>query len=87
MVSFLFELLLAADANFRMVRKKVSSEAADPTLSAGWSYFCETTKYRAHLEKYGSQKEVVRIQFHLFIFIHADIVYPAFNVCQAPRCT
>lgn len=58
---FLFALFLGNDANFRMVRRKVSSEAADPTLSAGWSYFCETTKYRAHLEKYGNQKEVVRI--------------------------
>ncbi|KAF7977149.1 hypothetical protein HWV62_4563 [Athelia sp. TMB] len=55
---FLFSLFLGNDANFRMVRKKVSSEAADPTLSKGWSYFCEVTKYREHLATYGDQKEV-----------------------------
>ncbi|KZP17622.1 hypothetical protein FIBSPDRAFT_957071 [Athelia psychrophila] len=55
---FIFELLLAADANFRMVRMKVSSEAADPTCSAGLSYFCEMSKYREHLAKYGDQKEI-----------------------------
>ncbi|KAF7977625.1 hypothetical protein HWV62_3024 [Athelia sp. TMB] len=57
-IQYLFALFLGNDANFRMVRKKVSSEAADPTLSEGWSYFCETTKYREHLAKYGDQKEV-----------------------------
>ncbi|KAF7972344.1 hypothetical protein HWV62_18114 [Athelia sp. TMB] len=55
---FLFGLFLAEDANFRMVRKKVSSEAADPTLSAGLSYFVEMSKYRQHLAGYGDQKEV-----------------------------
>ncbi|KAF7969882.1 hypothetical protein HWV62_25675 [Athelia sp. TMB] len=57
-IQYLFALFLGNDANFRMVRKKVSSEEADPTLSAGWSYFCEMTKYRQHLAKYGDQKEV-----------------------------
>lgn len=56
---WLFALFLGNDANFRMVRKKVSSEMADPTLSKGWSYFCEITKYREHVAKYGDQKEVV----------------------------
>ncbi|KAF7967636.1 hypothetical protein HWV62_33617 [Athelia sp. TMB] len=57
-IRYLFALFLGNDANFRMVRKKVSSEAADPSLSEGWSYFCEMTKYRDHLAKYGDQKEV-----------------------------
>lgn len=43
----------------RMVRKKVSSEDADPTLSPGWSYFVETTKYKEHLANYQEQKETV----------------------------
>lgn len=42
-----------------MVRKKVSSEAADPTLSAGLSYFVEISKYREHVAKYGDQVEIV----------------------------
>jgi hypothetical protein len=32
-----------------MVRKKVSSEEADPTLSPGYSYYCEVKKYNDHL--------------------------------------
>lgn len=51
-----------------MVRKKVSSEAADPTFSGGWSYFVEATKYREHIDKQGEQKEVVRT----FSFLPCD---------------
>lgn len=43
----------------RMVRKKVSSEDADPMLSLGWAYFVESTKYKQHLAKYQEQKETV----------------------------
>lgn len=42
-----------------MIRKKVSSEDADPTLSPGYSYFVEQKKYSEHLAKYGEQKDVV----------------------------
>jgi hypothetical protein len=57
---FLFAERRGADANFRMVRKKVSSEAADPTLSEGYSFFTEVKKYYNHLAKYGVQIEEVR---------------------------
>lgn len=42
-----------------MVRKKVLSEAADPTLSDGFSFFTEVKKYYNHLAKYGIQVEEV----------------------------
>jgi hypothetical protein len=42
-----------------MVRKKVSSEENDPTLSPGWSYYCEVKKYNGHLAT-GVEKEEVR---------------------------
>jgi hypothetical protein len=41
-----------------MVRKKVSSEANDPTLSPGWSYYCEVKKYTEHLAT-GLEKDEV----------------------------
>jgi len=56
---WLYARIHANDANFRMVRKKVSSEAADPSLSHGWAIFSEVTKYYAHLAKYGDQPEEV----------------------------
>jgi hypothetical protein len=39
-----------------MVRKKVSSEENDPTLSPGWSYYCEVRKYMDYLAT-GVEKE------------------------------
>ncbi|KAJ7182801.1 hypothetical protein C8R43DRAFT_1116421 [Mycena crocata] len=46
---FLYALFLAMDANFRLKRKDVSSEDADPGLSRGWSFFTEVSAYMAHL--------------------------------------
>lgn len=60
-IQYLFAQFDANDANFRMVRKKVSSEAADPTLSHGWSFFCEVIKYNGHLATTGIQPEQVSL--------------------------
>ncbi|KAJ7821404.1 hypothetical protein B0H13DRAFT_1660306, partial [Mycena leptocephala] len=46
---FLYALYLALDANFRMRRKKVSSEAKDPSLGEGWSFFVHTALYYQYL--------------------------------------
>lgn len=51
----------ALDANFRMVRKKVSSEAADPSLSRGYAYFGEIEKYHSHLEKFSDLPVAVSV--------------------------
>jgi hypothetical protein len=80
---FLYSLLLGADANFRMVRKKVSSEEADPTLSPGWSYYCEVTKYNEHLAT-GVEKEEVRTLSFLtkhFLISIGTSERTALNVC------
>ncbi|KAJ7823221.1 hypothetical protein B0H14DRAFT_3470200 [Mycena olivaceomarginata] len=45
-------LVLAIDANFRLMRKDVSSEEKDPGLVRGWGFFGDVTKYMAHLEKH-----------------------------------
>jgi len=66
-----------------MVRKKVSSEAADPTLSHGWAIFCEVGKYYSHLAKYGDQPEEVN---DLIVFmlngLRSSIFTLALHVCQ-----
>jgi len=51
---WLYSLFLGIDANFKLKRKKVSSEKADPSLSHGWSYFVEETKYKAFLNENGN---------------------------------
>jgi hypothetical protein len=52
---WVYAIYKALDANFRMVRNKVSSEAADPSLGVGFTYFGENMKYINHLELYGNQ--------------------------------
>jgi hypothetical protein len=57
--SFLFALYLAIDANFRLCRRDVSSEAKDPGIMRGWAFFGAVTQYMAHLEAHvGETQEV-----------------------------
>ncbi|KAJ6462254.1 hypothetical protein C8R47DRAFT_1225566 [Mycena vitilis] len=55
--AFIYALYLAIDANFRLKRKDVSSEAKDPGLVKGWAFFGEVPHYMAHLAKFWDQKQ------------------------------
>ncbi|KAJ7494547.1 hypothetical protein B0H11DRAFT_2155926 [Mycena galericulata] len=55
---FLYILFIAIDACFRLKRRLVSSEAKDPALGSGWSYFTEDTAYRKYLLTVTDQKEM-----------------------------
>ncbi|KAF8138624.1 hypothetical protein EV363DRAFT_1394065 [Boletus edulis] len=46
---WLHGLFVAIDANFRLKRKAVSSDAADPGLNRGWAYFVEEKSYKDYL--------------------------------------
>ncbi|KAJ6530884.1 hypothetical protein DFH09DRAFT_1250330 [Mycena vulgaris] len=54
---FLYALFLALDANFRMRRKKVSSEEKDPSLGDGWSFYGAIAPYYTYLAKNWGQKQ------------------------------
>ncbi|KAJ7127920.1 hypothetical protein C8R44DRAFT_616252 [Mycena epipterygia] len=54
---FLYALFLALDANFRMRRKKVSSEEKDPSLGDGWSFYGAIAPYYTYLAKHWGQKQ------------------------------
>ncbi|KIK78259.1 hypothetical protein PAXRUDRAFT_36671 [Paxillus rubicundulus Ve08.2h10] len=43
---YLYSLFLGIDGNFWMCWQDKSSEAADPSLSKGWAYFMEESKYK-----------------------------------------
>lgn len=60
---FLYALFLGLDANFRMKRKKVSSDERDPSLSEGWGCFVKEEPYKEHLTKHWDQKQDVRGHF------------------------
>ncbi|KAG1793209.1 uncharacterized protein HD556DRAFT_1432380 [Suillus plorans] len=49
---WLYGLFLAIDANFRLKRRMVSKDSADPGLSNGWAYFVEETAYKRYLESH-----------------------------------
>ncbi|KAJ7497825.1 hypothetical protein B0H11DRAFT_2276322 [Mycena galericulata] len=54
---YLYALFLALDANFRMRRKKVSSEEKDPSLGDGWSFYGKISPYYEYLAKYWHVKQ------------------------------
>ncbi|KAJ7169278.1 hypothetical protein C8R43DRAFT_1085538 [Mycena crocata] len=54
---FLYALFLAMDANFRLKRKDVSSEEADPGLGPGWAFFGEVTAYMEHLAEHWDEPQ------------------------------
>jgi hypothetical protein len=56
---FLYALFVAIDGNFRLKRKKVSSEERDPSLNEGWAFFVEEGPYKKHLEEHWDQKQDV----------------------------
>ena len=51
---WLYSLFVGLDANFKLKRKNVSSEKADPSLSHVWSYFVEEKNYKSFLSMHGS---------------------------------
>ncbi|KAJ7598527.1 hypothetical protein C8J56DRAFT_769409 [Mycena floridula] len=55
--SFLYALYIGMDANFKLKRKGVSSEAKDPSLSDGAAYFVAEKPYQEYLEKYKDIKQ------------------------------
>lgn len=52
-----YALFVAIDANFRLKRKAVSSDTADPSLNAGWVYFVQEHKYKFYIADRASEKQ------------------------------
>lgn len=55
---WLYTLFTSLDACFRVKRYDVSSEAKDPIIDDGLSYFVKDGPYKKVLAKYGDQNEV-----------------------------
>ncbi|KAF9456024.1 hypothetical protein BDZ94DRAFT_1353138 [Collybia nuda] len=47
--SWKYALILSIDANFRLQRKRISSEERDPSLGSGWAFFVDEAEYKAYL--------------------------------------
>ncbi|KAJ7468418.1 hypothetical protein B0H11DRAFT_2238884 [Mycena galericulata] len=55
---FLYMLLLAVDANFKLKNRMRPNEIDDPPLGPGWSYWVEQLRYKRHLKKYIAEKDL-----------------------------
>lgn len=51
-------LILALDANFRLMNRHRDNARADPELGPGHAYFVENQKYKDHLKNYISERDV-----------------------------
>jgi hypothetical protein len=56
---YLHARFIALDANFRLKRKNMSTQKADPGLSKGWAYFVDEMGYKNHIESYQNEREPV----------------------------
>ncbi|KAJ7028878.1 hypothetical protein C8F04DRAFT_1265444 [Mycena alexandri] len=55
---FLYMLILAVDANFRLKNRMRKNEIDDPPLGPGWGYWVEPKEYRKHVKKYVNETDV-----------------------------
>ena len=55
---FVYTTFVAIDANFRLKRRAISSDARDPSMSSGWGCFVEGREYREHILKHTDQQDV-----------------------------
>ncbi|KAJ7035417.1 hypothetical protein C8F04DRAFT_955058, partial [Mycena alexandri] len=55
---FLYMLILALDANFKLKNRLRANEQYDPSLGPGWGAFVEPTAYREHLKNYVGESDI-----------------------------
>ncbi|KAJ7874124.1 hypothetical protein B0H13DRAFT_1894675 [Mycena leptocephala] len=55
---FLYMLIIAVDANFRLKNRMRANEIDDPSLGPGWGYWVDPEKYANHVRKYVNEKDV-----------------------------
>ncbi|KAF7321068.1 CxC2 domain-containing protein [Mycena chlorophos] len=55
---FLYMLILAVDANFRLKNRVRANEIHDPALGPGWGYWVEPVGYKEHVKKYISESDI-----------------------------
>ncbi|KAJ7430891.1 hypothetical protein B0H11DRAFT_2262792 [Mycena galericulata] len=56
--SYLYKLIVAMDANFKLKNRIRANEHHDPSLGPGWGAFVEPKKYHKHLRKYVGEKDI-----------------------------
>ncbi|KAF7309062.1 CxC2 domain-containing protein [Mycena kentingensis (nom. inval.)] len=55
---FLYALMLAIDANFRLKNRVRANEKHDPSLGPGWGCFVNSGEYKDHLRDYVAEEDI-----------------------------
>ncbi|KAJ7025068.1 hypothetical protein C8F04DRAFT_1212966 [Mycena alexandri] len=55
---FLYMLIVALDANFKLKNRMRANAKYDPPLGPGWEYFVEPQEYKKHLKSYVPEKDI-----------------------------
>ncbi|KAJ7018869.1 hypothetical protein C8F04DRAFT_1277073 [Mycena alexandri] len=55
---YLYRLIVALDANFKLKNRIRKNEIDDPSLGPGWGSFVEPRRYKKHLRKYVAEKDI-----------------------------
>ncbi|KAJ7770735.1 hypothetical protein B0H16DRAFT_1306944 [Mycena metata] len=55
---YLYRLIVALDANFKLKNRIRKNEHDDPSLGPGWGAFVEPRRYKKHLRKYVAEKDI-----------------------------
>ncbi|KAJ7768842.1 hypothetical protein B0H16DRAFT_1452770 [Mycena metata] len=55
---YLYRLILAMDANFKLKNRMRANEWDDPSLGPGWGAFMEPTQYKEHLKNYVAEHDI-----------------------------
>ncbi|KAJ7805460.1 hypothetical protein B0H14DRAFT_3485136 [Mycena olivaceomarginata] len=55
---FLYMLIVAMDANFRLRNRMRANEIDDPSLGPGWGCWVDSTAYRDHIKNYVPESDV-----------------------------
>ncbi|KAJ7165383.1 hypothetical protein C8R46DRAFT_1220512 [Mycena filopes] len=55
---FLYMLIVALDANFKLKNRMRGNAKHDPALGPGWEYFVEPKAYKKHLKNYVPEKDI-----------------------------
>jgi hypothetical protein len=63
--SWLYSLILAIDANFRL-KNKLRKVANDPPLGDGLAHWVPHEPYHEYVQKFGHQEEVFQVMMYLF---------------------
>ncbi|KAJ7695523.1 hypothetical protein B0H16DRAFT_1351007, partial [Mycena metata] len=83
---YLYRLIVAIDANFKLKNLIRTNERDDPSLGPGWGAFVEPTKYKEHLKNYIAEADVSHRVYYILVPPSTSARARSAHVLCLPRC-